>query len=1189
MLLSIAASACAQPGGQLSPIRYQRSWDKVLNVRAYGAQGDSTTVDTLAFQRAISAMNPYNTLLVPADSGGGSYYVPLDSLVLPIGAKLTGGGHILLNNGGYIRIESEGFVDDIYMRPYDTSGVVYDTTGDLGVYLWLGKAAGGVSNHHVNQLTGAFLWIKANQVTNLRIENCEFRGQDYSAGGSTSGSIVLTSCYNWTIYKTHIWYSGKNEISIYADGTNGLIDECLFTGRPYYAVDSAGHSGFWFSTNNAEPPTGGHKLKVRNSVFANHGRHNGIDINPAGYGFDDSLGITIEGCEIYGNYSPGIYVKGSNVTISDNDIYLNGTAGIRILDGANVGLWSTHNTITNNRIWSNDTANATSDYQIQLDSVAHSTIIGNKIYRTADYNEADDEQVFLRGFDNTLALNHLWQPTTGGLASGSSSILIYTVGASSEQDSNWVYFNPGQIVGSDSLYSNMPLNFPNLAGVAGTVDSFYVTYSTIDSIKGLAVNAAGWVTPGDSIWVDTSGGAGATDSALVAQYAHVSDSLALALRLTGGTMAGDIAMGDNDVTAVNRMTIDSIYMNTTNAYITALGRVYLQTSIDNGTLTIATAGNGANVDIDANGGGGAVVTVEGFTFNGTAANFPDNSVVDSMIPDNITITFADSTGAITDGGVDSLDFNQTQTDAYVNLLIGPFIDTTTLDTIQNAHRAILADSAVAIPDSVVGTSFTATGAASGTITLNGATSGSQSITVADVAGTPAELVLPTDAPSDGDFLEWNTGGLLAWTAGGAGGGTSDSLRWDTSGAGGYAFTYPTVIRQGTGINLSVNVDTAYVTVDTGVVASVASVALIGDDTTNYQTAYTHSQDNTQGHSDYMRNVGDTATGHYNVDSLTALALQTDSIYLATLDYGDVTVVDGVWAVENNSHAHDSTTLSANSVGASELANSAVDSGAMLQTSYFAIPKLSLTAISGAITSSPAGEPGGGADTCDQIDGNGLRINTANNNLEVDTSGLDTTWTPAHANLADSAENVTDGSIDLADLAGNSVDSTKAVDNGISEDDIAWTENYIPLMTVHGALPADSTTLTLPRYEGVVPILCIDSTNEASAKDTVVISGVVPFDCTVDSLIFTYKVVGTSVLIDSLVLSGPDKSVYTNLCDSTYYSSGTNRTSTSAARVAIDLSSFAATGGDIFSLQFANDLAADDGEIYIYHVQLAVKQ
>jgi hypothetical protein len=42
-------------------------------------------------------------------------------------------------------------------------------------------------------------------------------------------------------------------------------------------------------------------------------------------------------------------------------------------------------------------------------------------------------------------------------------------------------------------------------------------------------------------------------------------------------------------------------------------------------------------------------------------------------------------------------------------------------------------------------------------------------------------------------------------------------------------------------------------------------------------------------------------------------------------------------------------------------------------------------------------------------------------------------------------------------------------------------------------------------------------------------------------------------------------------------------------VAISLSSFAATGGDIFSLQFANDLAADDGEIYIYHVQLAVKQ
>lgn len=68
-----------------------------------------------------------------------------------------------------------------------------------------------------------------------------------------------------------------------------------------------------------------------------------------------------------------------------------------------------------------------------------------------------------------------------------------------------------------------------------------------------------------------------------------------------------------------------------------------------------------------------------------------------------------------------------------------------------------------------------TGAGSGTLTLSGATSGSAAITVADVAGTPSELVLPTTDGSNGDQLTTDGAGITSWQApGGTGWDWSDS-------------------------------------------------------------------------------------------------------------------------------------------------------------------------------------------------------------------------------------------------------------------------------------------------------------------------------------------------------------------------------------------------------------------------------
>jgi hypothetical protein len=172
-----------------------------------------------------------------------------------------------------------------------------------------------------------------------------------------------------------------------------------------------------------------------------------------------------------------------------------------------------------------------------------------------------------------------------------------------------------------------------------------------------------------------------------------------------------------------------------------------------------------------------------------------------------------------------------------------------------------------------------------------------------------------------------------------------------------------------------------------------------------------------------------------------------------------------------------------------------------------------------------------------------------------------------------------------------LDSTDITDNGLNVDDMNWEREYIELTIVHGwnAASADSTTLFLSNREGYTPILFVDSTNIASKKDTVYVSGTVPYDCVVDSAYVTYKCTGTNVLIDSLVLRGPDLSSFTNQCDSTYYSSGTNLDASSVTRQVLNLGAFTASAGHRFAVMFANDLAADNGTVKVYHIQLAVKR
>jgi hypothetical protein len=345
-------------------------------------------------------------------------------------------------------------------------------------------------------------------------------------------------------------------------------------------------------------------------------------------------------------------------------------------------------------------------------------------------------------------------------------------------------------------------------------------------------------------------------------------------------------------------------------------------------------------------------------------NFPDNSIVDSMIDTTGIVvsnaghaTLADSAAAITDGGIDSLDFNQTQTDAYVNLLIGPFIDTTTLDTIQNAHKAVLADSAIAIQDSVVGTSFTSTGAASGTITLYGATSGSASITVADVAGTPAPLVVPTTDGSSGNLLSTNGAGILSWAA--ASGftlndwyGVMHPRYMDTTTA---LATDSGIVKYSDSAGYAYDVDSSGTEIAAALADRLNDIYLTLGDATDTTTL-----------------TPTPASGN------TVLGLNAD----VTLRGNSMIGIDSASIAKYEDGSIDSPDLANDAVTAAKLANSAVDSGAILQTSKFYMPLWSGLKIFGSLTT---GEGGVSAnDTLTSFDGtSGVKI--VSNTLASDSS------------------------------------------------------------------------------------------------------------------------------------------------------------------------------------------------------------
>lgn len=163
-------------------------------------------------------------------------------------------------------------------------------------------------------------------------------------------------------------------------------------------------------------------------------------------------------------------------------------------------------------------------------------------------------------------------------------------------------------------------------------------------------------------------------------------------------------------------------------------------------------------------------------------------------------------------------------------------------------------------------------------------------------------------------------------------------------------------------------------------------------------------------------------------------------------------------------------------------------------------------------------------------------------------------------------------------------------NGIPDSTIDHPLEYLELSIVHGLghYTEDSAEIRSAVHASTSAWLFTDTTVGGSGgKDSVMVTVTIPWDCTLDSAIFTYDVIDGD--IDSLGLRGPDRSAFVNMLDSAYASITTGWNATSATRVAISLSSISANAGEKFGILFFNNFDAANDRVRIGCVQLAVQR
>ena len=184
--------------------------------------------------------------------------------------------------------------------------------------------------------------------------------------------------------------------------------------------------------------------------------------------------------------------------------------------------------------------------------------------------------------------------------------------------------------------------------------------------------------------------------------------------------------------------------------------------------------------------------------------------------------------------------------------------------------------------------------------------------------------------------------------------------------------------------------------------------------------------------------------------------------------------------------------------------------------------------------------------------------------------------------------------DIRDTIGviTDLDSANVSANGLSLSDMDWDYERVYLTNVHSFANALEDSIFLYDHvhlaNGDTLLLVIDSAGNITAddRDTVSISGYVPYACTIDSVLIRYM---TGAEIIDGYLKGPDVSAGDNMVDSTYVSWATDLTSATWATAAYDITDIAASAGDRFAYKYVVNFGADNERLRIGWIALVVKR
>jgi hypothetical protein len=443
-----------------------------------------------------------------------------------------------------------------------------------------------------------------------------------------------------------------------------------------------------------------------------------------------------------------------------------------------------------------------------------------------------------------------------------------------------------------------------------------------------------------------------------------------------------------------------------------------------------------------------------------------------------------------------------------------------------------------------------------------------------------------------------TGDTLA-IAGPAASGTADSIGVDTDGNGTVdGWMYSTTagsahLKEGTGITLT----------------------LAGDTTTFATTLGTAIDTTERTASQWEEFVADYAGAMFTGNTETGIA--------ATYEDGDNTVdlVAEVTQAEFDAVCDDSTALKA-----AKDSVAAWDNGVLAKTADLGpfIDSTSLDTIQNAHKAVLADSTGGGAarsELADSCGGGAARAELADScaggaaRAEL-ADNVDDTANVVRAEIGDTINTRmvkavtgnTETGIAVTYVPDDSTmdfvaEVTQAELDAVCDDSTKWNTAYAAYNTyewhyltmVHGfnRSLSDSIYLSFPWQtlnSDTLWLLCDSAGNiTANDQDTVTISGSVPYACTIDSLEILYRITSGSV-IDTVAFRGPDKSTFTNLCDSLYWGSGTDLDQAGATKKCYGFTAdVVATAGDRFALKYIVNFAADNNRLNIGWVRIRCKR